>query len=216
MSLINLLVKRGPQLGSLQFDAVLSDDLDASVDIVQYPIETGTPIADHIIYQPIRYTMTGAVSNNPLKVSITDFTGALTNLVDDNPFIAAGAGLFAGWLSGSNETRSSTTLNTLLDFMYSGQVFTVDTGEITLNNMVIQRIGRSKDPENENGLIFVAELQQIVTLDRVANGSQPAQYQLNSNDVSSTSISGLIERGYINVKTAATNVANQVTTLLGL
>ena len=216
MSLINLLVKRGPQLGSLQFDAVLSDDLDATVDIVQYPIETGTPIADHIIYQPIRYTMTGAVSNNPLKVSITDFTGVLTNLVDDNPFIAAGAGLFAGWLSGSNETRSSTTLNTLLDFMYSGQVFTVDTGEITLNNMVIQRIGRSKDPENENGLIFVAELQQIVTLDRVANGSQPAQYQLNSNDVSSTSISGLIERGYINVKTAATNVANQVTTLLDL
>lgn len=216
MSLINLLVKRGPQLGSLQFDAVLSDDLDASVDIVQYPIETGTPIADHIIYQPIRYTMTGAVSNNPLKVSITDFTGALTNLVDDNPFIAAGAGLFAGWLSGSNETRSSTTLNTLLDFMYSGQVFTVDTGEITLNNMVIQRIGRSKDPENENGLIFVAELQQIVTLDRVANGSQPAQYQLNSNDVSSTSVSGLIERGYINVKTAATNVASQVTTLLDL
>lgn len=216
MSLINLLVKRGPQLGSLQFDAVLSDDLDASVDIVQYPIETGTPIADHIIYQPIRYTMTGAVSNNPLKVSITDFTGTLTNLVDDNPFIATGAGLFAGWLSGSNETRSSTTLNTLLDFMYSGQVFTVDTGEITLNNMVIQRIGRSKDPENENGLIFVAELQQIVTLDRVANGSQPAQYQLNSNDVSSTSISGLIERGYINVKTAATNVADQVTTLLDL
>lgn len=216
MSLINLLVKRGPQLGSLQFDAVLSDDLDASVDIVQYPIETGTPIADHIIYQPIRYTMTGAVSNNPLKVSITDFTGALTNLVDDNPFIATGAGLFAGWLSGSNETRSSTTLNTLLDFMYSGQIFTVDTGEITLNNMVIRRIGRSKDPENENGLIFVAELQQIVTLDRVANGSQPAQYQLNSNDVSSTSISGLIERGYINVKTAATNVANQVTTLLDL
>lgn len=216
MSLINLLVKRGPQLGSLQFDAVLSDDLDASVDIVQYPIETGTPIADHIIYQPIRYTMTGAVSNNPLKVSITDFTGVLTNLVDGNPFIAAGAGLFAGWLSGSNETRSSTTLNTLLDFMYSGQVFTVDTGEITLNNMVIQRIGRSKDPENENGLIFVAELQQIVTLDRVANGSQPAQYQLNSNDVSSTSISGLIERGYINVKTAATNVASQVTTLLDL
>lgn len=216
MSLINLLVKRGPQLGSLQFDAVLSDDLDASVDVVQYPIETGTPIADHIIYQPIRYTMTGAVSNNPLKVSITDFTGALTNLVDDNPFIAAGAGFFAGWLSGSNETRSSTTLNTLLDFMYSGQVFTVDTGEITLNNMVIQRIGRSKDPENENGLIFVAELQQIVTLDRVANGSQPAQYQLNSNDVSSTSISGQIERGYINVKTAATNVANQVTTLLDL
>lgn len=216
MSLINLLVKRGPQLGSLQFDAVLSDDLDASVDIVQYPIETGAPIADHIIYQPIRYTMTGAVSNNPLKVSITDFTGVLTNLVDDNPFIAAGAGLFAGWLSGSNETRSSTTLNTLLDFMYSGQVFTVDTGEITLNNMVIQRIGRSKDPENENGLIFVAELQQIVTLDRVANSSQPAQYQLNSNDVSSTSISGLIERGYINVKTAATNVASQVTTLLDL
>ena len=55
MSLINLLVKRGPQLGSLQFDAVLSDDLDASVDIVQYPIETGTPIADHIIYQQLAY-----------------------------------------------------------------------------------------------------------------------------------------------------------------
>lgn len=216
MSLINLLVKRGPQLGSLQFDAVLSDDLNASVDIVQYPIETGTPIADHIIYQPIKYTMTGAVSNNPLKVSPTDFVGALSNLVDDNPFIAAGAGLFAGWLSGSDETRSSTTLNTLLDFMYSGQSFTVDTGEITLNNMVINSIQRAKDPETENGLIFVATLQQIVTLDRVVSGNQPAQYQLNSNDVSSTSISGLVERGYTTVKTAATNVANQVTSLLDL
>lgn len=216
MSLINLLLKKGPQLGSLQFDAVLSDNLEASVDIVQYPIETGTPIADHVIYQPIRYQLTGAVSNNPLNVSITDFTGALTNLVDDNPFVELGAGVFAGWLSGSDETRSSTTLNTLLDFMYSGQVFTVDTGEVTLNNMVITRVNRAKDPETENGLIFIADLQQIVTLDRIVNGNQPAQYQLNSTDVSSTSISGLVERGYSSVKTAATKVANQVSTLLDL
>lgn len=216
MSLINLLLKKGPQLGSLQFDAVLSDNLEASVDVVQYPIETGTPIADHLIYLPITYQLTGAVSNNPLNVSITDFTGALTNLVDNNPFIAVGAGIFAGWLSGSDETRSSTTLNTLFDFMYSGQSFTVDTGELTVNNMVIRRIGRAKDPETENGLIFVADLQQIVTLDRIVNWNQPAQYQLNGNDVSSTSISGLVERGYTSVKTAATNVANQVTTLLDL
>lgn len=216
MSLINLLLKRGPQLGSLEFDAVLSDNLDASVEVVQYPIETGTPIADHLIYTPLRYQLTGAVSNNPLKVSITDFTGALTNMVDDNPFLAVGAGLSAGWLSGSSETRSSTTLNTLLDFMYSGQIFTVDTGEVTLNNMIITRIGRSKDPETENGLIFVADLQQIVTLDRIANNGQPAQYQLDSDDVSSTSISGLVERGYANVKTAATSVADKVSTLLDL
>ena len=36
--------------------------------------------------------------------------------------------------------------------------FDVDAGDVQLSNMVIESIRRTKDPSNENGLLFVAQL----------------------------------------------------------
>lgn len=217
MSIINLFTKQAPTLAGYSFDAVLEDSLEASVEWTSYPVETGVNVNDHRIIQPVKWTLTGAVSNNPLQVQITDFlTGGLSNLTN-NPYAATVAGLAAGFLSGSDETRSSTTLEFLINLMVAGEPFDIDAGDIQLQNMVIGRIGRTKNPENEQGLIFVADLQELITLDRIPQSGQPSQTMLRDGDPAKSGVSSLIRKGRVLAKeasdavnTAANNVLDGI------
>lgn len=214
MSIINLFTKQAPTLAGYSFDAVLEDSLEASVEWTSYPVETGVNVNDHRIIQPVKWTLTGAVSNNPLQVQITDFlTGGLSNLTN-NPYVATVAGLAAGFLSGSDETRSSTTLEFLINLMVAGEPFDIDAGDIQLQNMVIGRIGRTKNPENEQGLIFVADLQELITLDRIPQSGQPSQTMLRDGDPAKSSVSSLIRKGRVLTKEASDAVNNAANNVL--
>jgi hypothetical protein len=48
--------------------------------------------------------------------------------------------------------------------------------------MVLTRVSRDRNPEVENGLIFVAEMHELVQLDRLADKTQPGQDQLADGD----------------------------------
>lgn len=214
MSIINLFTKQAPTLAGYSFDAVLEDSLEASVEWTSYPVETGVNVSDHRIIQPVKWTLTGAVSNNPLQVQITDFlTGGLGNLTN-NPYVATVAGLAAGFLSGSDETRSSTTLEFLINLMVVGEPFDIDAGDIQLQNMVIGRIGRTKNPENEQGLIFVADLQELITLDRIPQSGQPSQTMLRDGDPAKSGVSSLIRKGRVLAKEASDAVNNAANNVL--
>lgn len=214
MSIINLFTKQAPTIAGYQFDAILEDTLDVSVEWTVYPVESGVNVNDHRIIQPVRWTMTGAVSNNPLKVQLTDFlAGGLSNLTN-NPYVAAVAGLAAGFLAGSNETRASATLEFLINLMRTGEPFAVDAGDIQLQNMVISRIGRTKDITNETGLIFVCELQELITLDRLQNLTQPTQYQLRDGDPSKSALAGVVKKGQQIAKDVNDTVATSVNNVL--
>lgn len=214
MSIINLFTKQAPTLAGYSFDAVLEDSLEASVEWTSYPVETGVNVNDHRIIQPVKWTLTGAVSNNPLQVQITDFlAGGLSNLTN-NPYVATVAGLAAGFLSGSDETRSSTTLEFLINLMVAGEPFDIDAGDIQLQNMVIGRIGRTKNPENEQGLIFVADLQELITLDRIPQSGQPSQAILRDGDPAKSGVSSLIRKGRVLAKEASDAVNNAANNVL--
>ena len=221
MSVISVFTSQAPTIGGrpgvpgYEFDAVLEDTLDASVQLTGYAIESGARVMDHRIINPIKWTMTGAVSNNPLRTQITDFLGGVVSNLIDNPYAATVAGLAAGFLSGSNETRSSTTLSFLINLMFTGDPFDVDTGDLQLKNMVITRISRAKDPSNENGLIFVAELQELIILDSIGSNGQPKQTQLPKDDPAQTGIAGVIDRGEKLVASVGKAINDQVNTVLG-
>lgn len=214
MSIINLFTKQAPTLAGYSFDAVLEDNFEASVEWTSYPVETGVNVNDHRIIQPVTWTLTGAVSNNPLQVQLTDFlAGGLSNLTN-NPYVATVAGLAAGFLSGSNETRSSTTLEFLINLMVAGEPFDVDAGDIQLKSMVINRIGRVKDPSNEQALIFVAELQELITLDRIPQSGEPSQAMLRDGDPAKSGIAGLVRKGRVLAKEASSAVNNAANSVL--
>ncbi|MGH9928341.1 MAG: phage baseplate protein [Pyrinomonadaceae bacterium] len=220
MSLVNIFTRKAPTIGGnrtgqtgYSFDAVLEDTLEINVAVTTYPVESGVRVSDHRILQPFKWTMTGAVSNNPLQVQVTDFLGGVVSNFSDSAVIATVAGLSAGFLAGSDETRASTTLAMLIDLMQSGDPFDVDAGDITLTNMVITRLSRTKEPRNENGLEFVVELQELVTLERLVNIGQPGVEQLRTDDPSESAISKTIRKGQQALEDAGeaiNNAANEV------
>lgn len=214
MSIINLFTKQAPTIAGYSFDAILEDNLEASVEWTTYPVETGVNVNDHRIIQPVTWSLTGAVSNNPLKVQLTDFlAGGLSNLTN-NPYVAAVAGLAAGFLSGSDQTRSSTTLEFLMNLMVEASPFDIDAGDIQLKNMVITRIGRVKDNSNEQGLIFVADLVEIITLDRIPQSGQPSQSMLRNGDPAKSGAAGVINKGRQIAKEASDTVNNAASNVL--
>ena len=196
MSLINILTRTAPTLSGYEFDAVLEDTLEIDVTLTEYPIELGARVSDHRIINPYRWSLTGAISNNPLKTSVTDFVGAATNI----PALSGGiagtvAGLTAGFLGGGNETRASATLDFLIDLMTTGEPFEVDAGDIQLTNMVIGNLIRTKDASNEGGLVFTAQLQELPTLETVLRNNQPQIGQLRDGDPALSQASALVNKG---------------------
>jgi len=214
VSIVQLFTKQAPTIAGYSFDAVLEDTFEATVEVTTYPIESGVRVSDHRILQPFKWSMIGAVSNNPLKIQLTDFLGGALSNLTNNPLVSTIAGLSAGFLAGSDETRASTTLQFLIVLMQSGDPFDIDAGDITLRNMVITRLSRTKDPSNENGLIFIADLQELITLERIAFVGPPTPAELREGDPSKSAITRAINRGQKMIADTKAAVTAQVDAVL--
>ena len=217
MSLINLFTNKAPTFnvggGIISFDAVLEDTLEASVEYTSFPLEIGANASDHGIIQPITWTITGLASNNPLGIDPSQITGFLTNFFDV-PGLSAIAGLAAGFLSGSNETNAGATLQLLLGLMYLREPFDIDAVDIQLSNMVITNVTRTKDPENENGLEFTAELMELPLISSVITTNQPGQSQLRDFDPSKTQSTAFVKKGEVSTLESSADTLAKVALIL--
>lgn len=214
MSIINIFTRKAPTIAGYSFDAVLEDTFEATVTITSIPIESGVRISDHRILNPFKWTMTGAISNNPVKVQLTDFLGGALSNLTDNPIVSTVAGLSAGWLAGSDETRASTTLDFLIWLMKSYDPFDIDAGDILLKNMAITRLSRTKEPRNEGGLEFIVEMQEVIDLDRIQRDYQCTPDQLRDGDPSKSALTRVINRGQAIAKEASDSVSKSVNGIL--
>lgn len=214
MSIVNIFTRQAPTIAGYAFDAVLEDTFEASVSITTFPIESGVRVSDHRIFNPFKWTMTGAISNNPVKVQLTDFLGGALSNLTDNPVVSTVAGLSAGFLAGSDETRASTTLDFLVWLMSSYDPFDIDAGDILLKNMAITRLSRTKEPRNEGGLEFVVEMQEVIELHRLAAGDERWSYQLRKDDPSQSALTKAVNKGQMIAREASASVSNAVNGIL--
>lgn len=214
MSLITLLTREPPQICGYTFDAVLEDELEFGVEVPTYPIENGAEVSDHRIILPARYRITIMMTNTPLAQSLGGFAGSmaggLVSNLTDNPVIAAVAGMSAGFLASSSGTRSSTALEQLIGVMEYGKPFDVQCGDITLKNMVITKITRRKNPENERGLEAVLELQEYVSLDRITQEGAPKHTQMRPDSKEASSCSAVVNKGVSSVKELGSSALDKV------
>ena len=210
MSIVTLFTAKSPTVAGYEFDAVLEDTFEASATVTGYTLETGSRVADHRVINPFRWRLTGAVSNNPLKVSVLDLTGgALSNVVGGG-IAATVAGLSAGFLAGSTDTRASETLSFLVSLMVSGDPFDIDAGDIQLSNMIVTDITRVKNASNEGGLIFDAQLEEFPTLDTILTQGDPQQNQLHDGDPSKSQAARDINKGEQSVSTPDSSTLSSV------
>ena len=213
MALINIFTPKAPTLAGYEFDAVLEDTFEAEVELTGYTIELGARAVDHRVIKPFKWSLVGAVSNNPLNASVTDFVGALSN--DAGNILSTVAGLSAGFLAGSSETRASSTLDFLITLMVSGEPFDIDAGDIQLKNMVIGRIRRTKDTSNENALIFEADLQEYPTLETTLSKNGASLSQLNPNDASYSQAVATVNLGEVTGNVSSASVTSTIGDLFG-
>jgi len=175
MSVVTFFTRKAPSIGTgqaaLTFDAILEDTLSFEAETTEYPIESGANVSDHIIIKPTKWKLKGIHGNKAISPQATDFIGgALTSALGIESGVAGlAAGLSAGLLSGSDGSRASAALIGLLDLMVNRESFDVDAGDIQLKNMVLLKITRVKNPQNEDALEFEAELQEHPTLDNIGN-----------------------------------------------
>lgn len=198
MSLMSIFTKTLPKIGPLEFDAKLEGITSKAVTLTQYPVEFGANTNDHAILMPNRYLLTGAVSNSPLGLGLDDIgmmgAGAIATAVGGVGGAAITA-VSAYLLSGGDDTRASTAWASLTAIMEARAKFDLDTGKEIMRDMMIIRLDERTRPENEDGLVFIAELQQVrIVRSTVGRGVTSAD-QLMKNDTVSTQGAPMISAG---------------------
>lgn len=198
MSLMSIFAKNLPKIGPLEFDAKLEGKTNKSVQLTRFPIEFGAPVNDHAILLPNRYLLTGAVSNSPLGLDLGDIgmmgAGAIATAVGGVGGAAISA-VSAYLLAGGDETRASTAWASLSALLESRAKFDLDTGKEIMRDMVLVDLYEGTVPENEDGLVFVAELYQVrIIRSQVAQGVTSAD-QLLQNDSVATQGAPMVSTG---------------------
>ena len=198
MSLMSIFTKTLPKIGPLEFDAKLEGITSKAITLTQYPVEFGANTNDHAILMPNRYLLTGAVSNSPLGLGLDDIgmmgAGAIATAVGGVGGAAITA-VSAYLLSGGDDTRASTAWASLTAIMEARDKFDLDTGKEIMRDMMIIRLDERTRPENEDGLVFIAELQQVrIVRSTVGRGVTSAD-QLMKNDTVSTQGAPMISAG---------------------
>jgi len=198
MSLMSIFTKTLPKIGPLEFDAKLEGITSKAISLTQYPVEFGANTNDHAILLPNRYLLTGAVSNSPLGLGLDDIgmmgAGALATVVGGVGGAAISA-VSAYLLSGGDDTRASTAWASLTALLEARAKFDLDTGKEIMRDMLLVRLDERTQPENEDGLVFIAELQQVrIVRSTVGRGVTSAD-QLMQNDTVSTQGAPMVSTG---------------------
>ena len=201
MSLTSIFTKAAPRIGIddewISFDAVIEDALEFTVDYTQFPIEIGADASDHGIIRPATQVMSISISNNPLAFAPVDFAaGFISNFVDSAAG-AAIAGLSAGFINGAEESRAKSVLEFFVSLMYSRIPFDVDSVDYRSSNMVITKLRRTRNIENESGLDLIVEMQELPLLSTTISNNQPSVEQLNEDDPSQSQAAAEQNKGEV-------------------
>jgi hypothetical protein len=206
VSLLSIFTKKSPNIGGLEFDAVLEGITSKSITLTEYPVEFGANVNDHRIINPDRYLMTGAISNTPLGFGLNDIgmigVGAAATAIGG---VAGGlVGSVAAYLlAGDDSTRSATAWEALSDLLYTAERFEIDTGLEVLSDMVLIRLDTRRDPETEDGVIFQAEIRKLNTVyTRLIKTGIKSKDQLPENDSATNQAAPSAQRGNVNTEIA--------------
>ena len=134
MAIAQLFFKKGNFIGEVELDVIISEGATASARITKNPIEHGADINDHIIIDPMAFTMVGVRSD------------AGANLVDS--FTKA-------------SVPSKETWEQLLELMATGAPFELATNLKTYPNVAISGLSEVQDKDTSRALFFTATLAEL-------------------------------------------------------
>ncbi len=124
-------------VGGLVFDATIKEDHEDTSTVTDNPIETGVSVSDHMYRNPIKVTLTAAVSDTPL-------------VADPNDMFTTAA------------TRSLSAYDQMVTLKNAAEPFDVMTGLKLYHNMVCTSVKASQDKDSAGAFLFDADLREVI------------------------------------------------------
>lgn len=157
----------------------------------------GADASDHGIIRPATQVMTVSISNNPLSTGFVSNTAGFVSNFIDSAGGALVAGLSAGFLGNDGENRAKSVLEFFVAIMYSRTPFDVDSVDNQLSNMVITKLRRTRNIENEGGIDLIVEMRELSLLSTTISVNQPSVSILNDNDPSQSQLAAERNKGEV-------------------
>lgn len=199
-------------IAGVSYDAVFESEVIANLKKTSYTIESGAEVVDHTIVEPIRYTVTAAVSNIVLGFSgVGMASGSLSKLTNSGiGSLVSGASS----LSIGSKDRVSSIMIKLADLFAQRNIYTINTGELILQNMILVSYQRSKKPDTQGALFVDLVLEELATIDLISTrSSAPTQEQLHQGDPSQTQATSALDKGRLTLREADSQVTKKVSEL---
>lgn len=140
-------------IGTLTLDLLIQEEEDLPNKVTMYPVENGSPAADHVVTEPVALTITGFVTNAPIRAhpGTVDSTARVTRQGEDQ-------------LVGEDINFAELALEYLRKIRLARETVTVRTKRGTWDNMLVQRVSRSKSRETGDALVFTIYLVEFRTV----------------------------------------------------
>lgn len=141
MSIAQLYYKKGNFINNIQLDVVINEGATATARVTENPVEYGANVNDHVIIEPMAFSVTGVVSNISSSA-----IGAIST----------------GRLFSARSARAKDAWESLLLLHAEKTPFTLVQGLKEYENVVILSISHQQDKDTANGLFFSATLKEII------------------------------------------------------
>ena len=136
----------------IALDAVVEESHSLTARVTSNPIELGADVNDHVILEPTKIVIRGAVTDSPLGFA------ALSTIVDNIN------GLF-GSSTSENLTRSQQAFQLIIDLWEEREPIEVQTGLKKYSDMIITNINSSQDKDTSKIAIMDITLQNVVVVE---------------------------------------------------
>lgn len=181
MALQNLLITVKRKIGGIKVDGVITESTQRSMRVTTNPVENGFVVSDHVIEEPVRYSMTGIITDTPLgAAAFSQLAGSVVDAV---------SGVF-GQSESSGVTRSKQAYNELVELMKRKEIISVDTSLQRYDNLIFESLMINADKNTSNGIHFSASFveaivvttaRQSVDADRIDGEENSAAFSEKSN-----------------------------------
>ena len=143
MALANLIFSKENKLATVELDIVVSEGVTTSSTITENPVEQGADVTDHIITNAMTFSMTGMVSDTPVK------------------FLGGKLGGNANDVLGL-ERPTTKAWDALLELQATKEPFTLITGLKEYDNVFIESLTTIQDKDTSQILNFTANMKEII------------------------------------------------------
>ncbi|MGJ8524181.1 hypothetical protein R84981_002900 [Carnimonas sp. R-84981] len=196
MAITSIFTQSRPQIQGFTFDALLRETTEQRTNTTQYPLETGSYGFDNAVNMPLRLTMVVALSDNPLRSTIADFSsgndliGSAVGAVSGTALsvlpeaLSSAAGVASRVVQSrdnqSATTRSGSALETIRAIQSERQFITVIGAKGVYYPVLITGTRQETNKENEQGLELVVEMQVFQFVDDIVSTTDrvPDQFKI--------------------------------------